>query len=85
MCVKGLPPVLMIHLKRFGFDWEAGRAIKSDDYFEVCLVTILAIDYTMLYLITLYLVSYLHDAVLYIVSLGVGHRAIHCSWYQSQR
>ncbi|XP_065904481.1 ubiquitin carboxyl-terminal hydrolase 24-like isoform X2 [Dysidea avara] len=34
MCVKGLPPVLMIHLKRFGFDWEAGRAIKSDDYFE---------------------------------------------------
>lgn len=35
MCVKGLPPVLMIHLKRFGFDWEAGRAIKSDDYFEV--------------------------------------------------
>ena len=40
MCVKGLPPVLMIHLKRFGFDWEAGRAIKSDDYFEVCLVTI---------------------------------------------
>ena len=40
MCVKGLPPVLMIHLKRFGFDWEAGRAIKSDDYFEASSVTI---------------------------------------------
>lgn len=40
MCVKGLPPVLMIHLKRFGFDWEAGRAIKSDDYFEASFVTI---------------------------------------------
>ena len=40
MCVKGLPPVLMIHLKRFGFDWEAGRAIKSDDYFEASIVTI---------------------------------------------
>ena len=39
MCVKGLPPVLMIHLKRFGFDWEAGRAIKSDDYFEVIVPT----------------------------------------------
>ena len=33
--------MLMIHLKRFGFDWEAGRAIKSDDYFEASSVTIL--------------------------------------------
>lgn len=34
-CIKTLPPVLVIHLKRFGYDWEAGRAIKCDDHFEV--------------------------------------------------
>ena len=34
-CIKALPPVLVIHLKRFGYDWEAGRAIKCDDHFEV--------------------------------------------------
>ena len=35
MCIKTLPPVLVIQLKRFGYDWEAGRALKFDDYFEV--------------------------------------------------
>ena len=34
-CIKTLPPVLVVHLKRFDYDWEAGRAIKYDDYFEV--------------------------------------------------
>ncbi len=35
MCIKTLPPVLMVHLKRFDYDWEANRAIKYDDHFEV--------------------------------------------------
>ena len=35
MCIKTLPPVLFIQLKRFGYDWEAGRALKFDDHFEV--------------------------------------------------
>lgn len=34
MCIKTLPPVLVIQLKRFGYDWEAGRALKFDDHFE---------------------------------------------------
>lgn len=34
MCIKSLPPVLVIQLKRFGYDWEAGRALKFDDHFE---------------------------------------------------
>ncbi|XP_071548346.1 ubiquitin carboxyl-terminal hydrolase 24-like isoform X1 [Panulirus ornatus] len=33
-CVKTLPPVLIIQLKRFGYDWEASRALKFDDYFQ---------------------------------------------------
>ncbi|XP_042228398.1 ubiquitin carboxyl-terminal hydrolase 24-like isoform X1 [Homarus americanus] len=33
-CVKTLPPVLVIQLKRFGYDWEASRALKFDDYFK---------------------------------------------------
>ncbi|ROT66789.1 putative ubiquitin carboxyl-terminal hydrolase 24 [Penaeus vannamei] len=33
-CVKSLPPVLVIQLKRFGYDWEASRALKFDDYFK---------------------------------------------------
>ncbi|XP_071490931.1 ubiquitin carboxyl-terminal hydrolase 24-like [Diadema antillarum] len=33
-CIKTLPPVLVIQLKRFGYDWEAGRALKFDDYFK---------------------------------------------------
>ncbi|KAK7081025.1 Ubiquitin carboxyl-terminal hydrolase 24 [Halocaridina rubra] len=36
-CIKTLPPVLVIQLKRFGYDWEASRALKFDDYFKVCL------------------------------------------------
>lgn len=35
MCIKTLPPVLVVHLKRFDYDWEANRAIKYDDFFEV--------------------------------------------------
>ena len=35
MCIKTLPPVLVIQLKRFGYDWEAGKALKFDDHFEV--------------------------------------------------
>lgn len=34
-CIKTLPPVLVVHLKRFDYDWEANRAIKYDDFFEV--------------------------------------------------
>ena len=37
MCIKTLPPTLCIQLKRFGYDWEANRALKFDDYFKVCL------------------------------------------------
>ena len=35
MCIKRLPPVLCIQLKRFGYDWEANRALKFDDHFKV--------------------------------------------------
>ena len=35
MCIKNLPPLLCIQLKRFGYDWEANRALKFDDYFKV--------------------------------------------------
>ncbi|XP_064624443.1 ubiquitin carboxyl-terminal hydrolase 24-like isoform X2 [Lineus longissimus] len=34
MCIKTLPPVLCIQLKRFGYDWEMNRALKFDDYFR---------------------------------------------------
>ncbi|KAH9492249.1 Ubiquitin carboxyl-terminal hydrolase 24 [Bulinus truncatus] len=34
MCIKMLPPLLCIQLKRFGYDWEANRALKFDDYFK---------------------------------------------------
>ena len=27
--------MLVVQLKRFGYDWEANRAIKFDDFFEV--------------------------------------------------
>ncbi|XP_043941443.1 ubiquitin carboxyl-terminal hydrolase 24 [Protopterus annectens] len=30
-CIKSLPIVLVIHLMRFGFDWESGRSIKYDE------------------------------------------------------
>lgn len=38
MYIKNLPPTLCIHLKRFGYDWEANRALKFDDYFKVSLL-----------------------------------------------
>ena len=33
-CIKTLPPILTIQLKRFGYDWEAGRSLKFDHYFK---------------------------------------------------
>ena len=33
-CLQTLPPVLVIHLKRFDFDWENNRSIKFNDRFE---------------------------------------------------
>ena len=33
--IKSLPPVLVIQLKRFGYDWLAGHSIKFDEYFKV--------------------------------------------------
>ena len=55
--------MLMIHLKRFGFDWEAGRAIKSDDYFEVNSVTKFR-----------YLAIFSNNmTIVFIVSLGIRH------------
>lgn len=38
MCIKTLPPLLCIQLKRFGYDWEANRALKFDDYFKVYVI-----------------------------------------------
>ncbi|UJR33560.1 hypothetical protein I4U23_020999 [Adineta vaga] len=38
LCVKKLPPLLCIQMKRFGFDWENNRALKFDDYFKFPLV-----------------------------------------------
>lgn len=34
-CIKSLPSVLVIHLMRFGFDWESGRSIKYDEQIRV--------------------------------------------------
>lgn len=34
MCVKRLPKVLVIQLKRFDYDWEREMAVKFNDYFE---------------------------------------------------
>uniref|UniRef100_A0A914XB29 USP domain-containing protein n=1 Tax=Plectus sambesii TaxID=2011161 RepID=A0A914XB29_9BILA len=34
MCVKSLPPVLTIQLKRFDYDWEEGRSLKFNDHFK---------------------------------------------------
>ena len=33
-CVDRLPPVLILHLKRFEFDFEAMKKVKVDDHFE---------------------------------------------------
>lgn len=35
MCIKTLPSTLVIQLKRFYYDWDAGRSLKFDDYFQV--------------------------------------------------
>ena len=34
LCVKRLPPILVIQLKRFDYDYERECAIKFNDYFE---------------------------------------------------
>ena len=34
LCVKKLPPILVIQLKRFDYDYERECAIKFNDYFE---------------------------------------------------
>jgi len=34
LCVKKLPPILAIQLKRFEYDYERVCAIKFNDYFE---------------------------------------------------
>lgn len=34
LCVRKLPPVLAIQLKRFEYDYERVCAIKFNDYFE---------------------------------------------------
>lgn len=34
-CIKVLPSLLVIHLMRFGFDWESGRSIKYDEQIRV--------------------------------------------------
>jgi ubiquitin carboxyl-terminal hydrolase 9/24 len=33
-CIKKLPKVLVIQLKRFDYDWERETAVKSNEYFE---------------------------------------------------
>ena len=38
LCIKKLPPLLCIQMKRFGFDWENNRALKFDDCFRFPLV-----------------------------------------------
>ena len=34
LCVKRLPPILVIQLKRFDYDFERDAAVKFNDYFE---------------------------------------------------
>lgn len=34
LCVRKLPPILAIQLKRFEYDYERVCAIKFNDYFE---------------------------------------------------
>ena len=43
LCIKSLPPVLCIQLKRFDYDWELNRAIKFDDFFKVCFFCMLGV------------------------------------------
>ena len=34
LCIKTLPKTLVIHLKRFDYDWERNKAFKFDNYFS---------------------------------------------------
>ena len=34
ICVKKLPPILVIQLKRFDYNFERDAAVKFNDYFE---------------------------------------------------
>lgn len=34
LCIKKLPTILTIQLKRFDYDWDRGCSIKFNDYFE---------------------------------------------------
>ncbi|TRY69996.1 hypothetical protein TCAL_02811 [Tigriopus californicus] len=34
MCIRTLPPTLVIQLKRFHYDWETNRSLKFDDVFQ---------------------------------------------------
>lgn len=34
ICLKKLPPILAIQLKRFDYDWERETSVKFNDYFE---------------------------------------------------
>ena len=34
LCIKTLPQTLVIHLKRFDYDWERNKAFKFDNYFS---------------------------------------------------
>lgn len=34
ICLKKLPPIMAIQLKRFDYDWERECSIKFNDYFE---------------------------------------------------
>ena len=34
LCIKRLPSVLVIQLKRFDFDWTTERPVKFNDLFE---------------------------------------------------
>ena len=34
LCVKKLPPILVIQLKRFDYDYDRECAVKFNDYFE---------------------------------------------------
>lgn len=54
LCIKSLPPVLCIQLKRFDYDWELNRAIKFDDYFKVRFIRTVNCAKTLVKLLTYY-------------------------------
>ena len=92
MCIKNLPPVLCIQLKRFDYDWEANRALKFDDYFKVLqtldkLLWQIMSDWKLL--LTLRFLGQgwkvvwdmLVTALSLTVSPSVRHGAVHHWWY----